>query len=417
MNNLSRPAWILFAGTFINRFGTFVMPMLALYLTRSGFTIAQSGIAISAYGAGHFATSLLGGHLADRIGRRNTIALSMFASGATMLALSQARGFASIVALVFAAGLSTELYRPASSALLSDVVAPDQRVLAFGFYRFAINLGFAVGPATAGFLAERSFLYVFLGDAISSFAFGIIALVALPHGIHQSEDRETFREAFTDRRLVVFLLASVCITWVYFQMSSTLPIHLARNGYTPSQYGMLMSINGLFVVLFEIALTLWLQRFKHVPVIAIGYALLGIGWALTGFAHTLLALAITVAIWTIAEMIFAPMASAYVTELAPERARGRYHGLHMLTYSIGMLAGPTLGALLYERSEGWLWIGCAVSGVVGAALMSLSKRTPRASRSPAPHHSDARAATTDSSQARSATPESPTRPSPRLRCE
>jgi len=379
VNKLPRSAWILFAGTFINRFGTFVMPMLALYLTRSGFSIAQSGLAISAYGAGHFATSMLGGHLADRIGRRNTIALSMFASGATMLTLSQVHGFASIVALVFAAGLSTELYRPASSALLSDVVAPDQRVLAFGFYRFAINLGFAIGPAIAGFLAERSFFWVFLGDAVSSFAFGIIALVALPHGIHQSEDRESFRTAFADRRLVIFLLASISMTWIYFQMSSTLPIHLARHGFTPSQYGMLMSINGLFVVLFEIALTLRLQRFAHVPVIAIGYALMGIGWALTGFAHTLLAFAITVAIWTIAEMIFAPMASAYITELAPEHARGRYHGLHMLTYSIGMLAGPILGATLYERSEALLWMACGVSGVVGAVVLFVSKirRSPK----------------------------------------
>ena len=31
---LPRPAWILFGGTFINRFGTFVMPFLAIYMKR-----------------------------------------------------------------------------------------------------------------------------------------------------------------------------------------------------------------------------------------------------------------------------------------------------------------------------------------------------------------------------------------------
>jgi len=35
-------AWILFGGTFINRFGTFVIPFLILYLTRIGFTSAQA---------------------------------------------------------------------------------------------------------------------------------------------------------------------------------------------------------------------------------------------------------------------------------------------------------------------------------------------------------------------------------------
>lgn len=373
LRQLPPAAWVLFGGTFVNRFGTFVMPMLAMYLTRSGFSVAQSGVAVGAYGAGHLATSMLGGHLADRLGRRHTIALSMFTSAVTMLALSQARGYGSIVALTFAAGLSTELYRPASSALLADIVAADQRVLAFGLYRFAVNLGCAVGPATAGFLAERSFFYVFLGDAISSFAFGVVALLAVPHGVRSRALDERagggLRAALADRRFAMFLLATVSVTWVVVQMSSTLPIHVAREGFTPSQYGVLISLNGLLVVAFEIALTLRMQRFAPVPVIAVGYALTGIGWALTGLAHTLPALAATVVIWTIAEMIFAPMTGAYVTDLAPERYRGRYHGLHMLTWSIGMFVGPVLGTMMYERSETLLWSTCAVSGAVAVALL------------------------------------------------
>ena len=77
----------------------------------------------------------------------------------------------------------------------------------------------------------------------------------------------------------------------------------------------------------------------------------------------------TVVIWTMGEMLFAPMAGAYVTNLAPERSRGRYHGLHMLAWSIGMLVGPVLGTLIYERSETLLWSACALSGVAAAAML------------------------------------------------
>ena len=373
LRQLPPAAWILFGGTFINRFGTFVMPMLVLYLARRGFSVAQSGIAVGAYGAGHLATSLLGGYLADRIGRRRTIVLSMFASAAAMLALSQARGYGAIVALTFAAGLSAELYRPASSALLGDCVAVEHRLLAFGLYRFAINLGFAAGPATAGFLAERSSFYVFLGDAASSILFGVIALVSLPNGVRRrgadEHGRGGFGAALADRPFVMFLLASIAVTWVVFQQSSTLPLHLAKAGFSPAQYGVLISINGVLIVAFEIALTLWLQRFPAVPLIAIGYALTGIGWALTGFAHTLLALAGTVVVWSLAEMIFAPVMGACVTNLAPEPYRGRYHGLHTLTWSIGMLVGPVLGTMLYARSEALLWSTCAASGALAAVLL------------------------------------------------
>src|SRR5581483_1461217 len=124
---LPRPAWILFFGTFLNKFGAFVIPFLTLYLTRQGYSLAQAGLAIGAYGAGNLVASILGGHLADKIGRRKTIVLSMFTGGGAMLLLSQARGLPSIVALAALAGLTGELYRPASSALLADLVPAGQR--------------------------------------------------------------------------------------------------------------------------------------------------------------------------------------------------------------------------------------------------------------------------------------------------
>src|ERR1051325_2145181 len=94
---LPRPAWILFFGTFLNKFGGFVVPFLTLYLTSRGHSVAQAGFAVGAYGVGHLAASLIGGHLTDKIGRRKTIVLSMFAGAATMLLLSQAQTIWAII--------------------------------------------------------------------------------------------------------------------------------------------------------------------------------------------------------------------------------------------------------------------------------------------------------------------------------
>ena len=98
---LPRTAWVLFAGTFINRFGGFVVPFLTLYLTSQGYSLTAAGLAVSAYGAGNLFASLVGGHLADRLGRRETIVLSMFCAAAAMLLLSQAHALPVIVALAF----------------------------------------------------------------------------------------------------------------------------------------------------------------------------------------------------------------------------------------------------------------------------------------------------------------------------
>jgi MFS family permease len=369
---LPRPAWVLFGGTFINRFGTFVMPFLAIYMTREGFTPTQAGLAVSSYGAGHIIASMLGGHLADRFGRRNTIALSMFSSSATMLALSQAHSLYSILFCAFLVGATGELYRPAASALLGDLVQPEQRVAAFGMYRFAINLGFAVGPATAGFLADRSFLYVFIGDAATSFLYGCVALFALPHGIRSSgkdeQPNEGLRHALRDRAFMYFLGATLCMTWIEFQLHSTLPLHIAALGFSAKTYGMLLSINGVMIVLFELALTSWTQRFPPQPLIALGYGLTAVGFTLIGVANSVPMLALTVVIWTMGEMVYAPVTGAFVTGLAPERFRGRYMGLFHSVWSLGMLLGPAMGTWLYQRNPNLLWGMCVLVGTASVVL-------------------------------------------------
>src|SRR4051794_41967906 len=47
---LPRAAWVVYAGTFINRFGSFVVTFLILILVQRGLSPAQAGLAASAHG-------------------------------------------------------------------------------------------------------------------------------------------------------------------------------------------------------------------------------------------------------------------------------------------------------------------------------------------------------------------------------
>src|SRR5581483_1957149 len=84
---LPKPFWVLLAGMFINRFGTFVMPFLTIFLSGKGHSLTAASLAVSAFGVGALCGSTLGGWMADRIGRRTTIALSAFASAVFYLLL------------------------------------------------------------------------------------------------------------------------------------------------------------------------------------------------------------------------------------------------------------------------------------------------------------------------------------------
>ena len=387
LRELPPTAWLLFAGTFVNRFGSFVIVFLVLYVREQGFTTPQAGLAVSAYGLGSLAASLVGGQLADRLGRRNTIAISMFASAAAMLALSQAHTLPAILVLAVLAGLAAEAYRPASAALLADLTTAGDRVTAFAMYRLAINLGFTVGPAAAGLLAEHSFTWLFVGDAVTSIVYGIVALLAFPEGrrVRRHEERrgEGLRTIAHDRGFLVFLVASTLGALVYMQSSATFPLAVQDAGLSLAFYGALVSLNGIVIVLVELPLTTVTRRFPAPPVIALGFLLVGVGFALTGVADSAVALAVTVSIWTLGEIVNAPVASAYVADLSPERLRGRYQGAWSFTWGLGLVLGPSVGTALYAWRPGALWLGCLVLGILSAGLMLLG---PARRVQPSPAH-------------------------------
>lgn len=367
------PVWILYGGSFLNRFGTFVIPFLVLYLTRRGFSAAEAGAALGAFGLGSMAAAALGGLLADRIGRRRTIALSMFSSAATMLALSQARSLWMIALLVGLAGLASDLYRPASAALMMDLVPPHARLAAFATYRLAVNAGFAFGPAVGGALAGRSFFWLFVGDALSSAAYGIVALVALPEGHRTPRGTERrgagMRAILADRTYLRFLVALGLTSFVFFQSESTFALHVRDAGISAAMYGLLLSMNGALIVLVELPLTSWTQRLPAKRVIAGGILLVGVGFALTAIAHSVPLLAMTVLIWTFGEIAHAPVAWAYVAEIAPAAMRGRYQGAMTFTFSLGFVASPSVGALVYGISPAALWLGCGLVAALAAGLV------------------------------------------------
>ena len=376
---LPRAAWILFLGTFLNKFGTFVIPFLTLYLTRRGFSTAEAAIALGAYGAGHFVASGVGGYLADRIGRRKTIVLSMFSVALTMVLLSQAQTFAAVVILTMLAGLTGELYRPAGSALLADLVPQGQRVTAFAMYRLAFNAGWAFGPAVAGFMVKASYFWLFVGDAITSMLFGVVAWFALPHGVRASRDESGWPEALRviarDHRLHQFLVASLAIGFVFFQMSSTFGLHITGKGISPTWYGVILSLNGVMVVAFELLITTYSQRFPARTAMAFGYVLIGLGFAANAFAETVPAFALAMVVFTLGEMAAMPVASAYVADLAPEHMRGRYMGMNGFVWALALVLGPSLGMLLYEDSATSLWLACGALGLFAAFVISRPVRS------------------------------------------
>lgn len=378
---LPRPVWILYLGTFLNKFGAFVIPFLALYLTRQGFSIRQAGIALTAYGTGHVIATAVGGNLADTIGRRNTIVLSMLSAAICMLLLSQAHSYPLLLLFTALTGFCSELYRPASSALLADLVPAEHRVTAYSAYRLALNAGWAFGPATAGLLAEHSFFWLFVGDAFTSVLFGVVAFFLLPHGIRAARSESGWSLALASiRRNPLFLqavAASLAIGPVVYQMASTFGLHVTSCNLPPWVYGVLISGNGVLVVLFELPLTRITSQLPTRRILALGYVLLGLGFAMNAFATTVPLLVLVVVTFTFGEMICMPVSAAYMANLAPAEMRGRYMGVYGFSWAVAIVCGPVIGMTLFSTNPILLWTLCGVLGLIAATIISLKPAEAR----------------------------------------
>ncbi|RSN50825.1 MFS transporter [Actinomadura sp. WAC 06369] len=368
-----RTFWVLWAGTLLNRLGTMVEPFLGLYLTTMrGLSLAQAGVVMALLGAGSLAGQLVGGVLADRVGRRATLTAATVGAGAAMLALGHARGIAALAASALVLGLLLDMYRPASQAMVADIISPADRPRAFGLLFWAVNLGWAVAMVLGGTLAREGFLWLFWIDALTCAAFGVLVWRAVP----ETRDRAArasaapggFRRALRDRVMAAYVVITLLYTFVLMQGMTTMPLAMKEDGLGAQAYGLAIAANGVLIVVVQPLVNAWLSRRDHSRVLVAGFVLVGTGYGLTALVSSLPGYTLTIMVWTCGEIVAAAVLQAVVADLAPADLRGRYNGLYGMAWAGGFLLAPLGGTQLLGLGGGpALWLTCLVIALVAAA--------------------------------------------------
>ncbi|WP_310715189.1 MFS transporter [Nonomuraea sp. 3-1Str] len=372
LGGLPRPFWALWSGTLVNRLGTMVMPFTGVYLTQErGMPVAAAGAVMAVFGAGSLLSQPLAGVLADRIGRRATLAGGMLATAAVMLWLGASTSLATITAAMFLLGLVIDVYRPASSALVADLVSPEERPRAYGLLFWAINLGYALGMTVGGRLAGMGFSWLFWIDAATCVAFAVLVWRAVPETRPEAQESTGgFGVVLRDRVMVGFTLVMLGNTLMYSQTVTMLPVAMTKAvGLPTGDYGLAMALNGVLIVVVQPLVSGWLGRRDPSRTMALGLAVMAAGFGLTAFVTTVTGLALTIVVWTIGEIITAGIAGTVVARLAPAHLRGRYAGLSGFAWSASSVLAPLLGGTLLGVGPQALWFTIGGLGLVSAAGM------------------------------------------------
>jgi len=365
---------------FIDRLGGFMLyPFFALYLTqRYDIGMSTVGIVFAVFSISGMGGSALGGAIADRMGRKTVIIFSLLLSSLSALGMGFAPTLGIFVLVSILVGTLANIGGPAHEAVVADLLPPAKRAEGYGIIRVIFNVAVIIAPPIAGLLISRSYLTLFLVDAVISVISAGIVFFALPetkpqaHAHAKPESmKQTFagyKRVFQDTPFLTFIGVTVMMTLVYMNMNSTLGVYL-RNEHDISamQYGLLLSINAIMVVLLQFPVTRRLEKFKPLLMMAVGSLLYAVGFAMYGFVPTYALFIVAMVIITIGEMVVSPFQQSIVAGFAPEQMRGRYMAVSGLSWSISFTVGPYFAGLILDSPHpNLLWAFCGIIGLMAA---------------------------------------------------
>lgn len=381
LGGLPRSFWYLWSGTLLNRMGAFVAPFMALYLTgERGFSVSRAGLVLTLFGLGSALSQPLGGALADQIGRRRTMVAGLSSAAVALLLLGAADSFGTLAAAAFGYGVCLDLYRPASSAAVADLVTDADRPRAFALQFWAINLGFSIATPLGGFLATRGYWLLFLLDAAASAMFALLVLRGVPESRPQTlGEPGRLVDVLRDRLMVALVLGVMLEAVVYMQAYLTLPLAFAADDLGPASYGLAIGLNGILIVLVQPLLLGVLGGFRRGPLLLMAMSLQGAGFGMTALADDLRGHIVAIVVWTVGEVLAAGQLGALVAALAPVRLRGRYMGAFGLSFGLAAFLAPAIGTQVFEHlGEAVLWGGgfaaCLVAGVMLLVVSAAAER-------------------------------------------
>jgi len=383
-------------GLFIsNAGGSLVWPFLLIFVSGRldlPLTAVASLITIQA-GAGILA-SFVAGTLADRLGRKLVMVVSLASNGAIYILLLGAQGYAEFAVLLALFGMSNPMYQVGADAMLADMVPSEQRTQAYAINRIASNAGFALGPAIGGFLAATSYSLAFYGASIGFISYAVLVTVLFRETLPGRDGRGRGRPGraavsatmattaprrhgygivLRDRGFLGFVgllsigLVAPSAVWILLAVYTK-----ANFGMPEYLYGWIPTVNAVMCVVVQYPVSMLTRRFSPLPVIAVGMLIYAIGAGSVALMTSFPGFVASMVILTFGELIVVPVASKYVADLAPADLRGRYMSVYWLTWALSRGAAPLIGGFLNDQiAPIAIWYGALAIGLASTAGLAL----------------------------------------------
>lgn len=338
----------------------------------------EVGYLFSIFSFGNIFGGLIGGALADKYGRRAMILIGLIVSGMGSILMALADNLNTFYILAAFLGLIGNFGGPARQAMVADLLPNEKQTKGFGIIRVAFNISAVIGPVLGGFIAIRSFMLLFIADAVSSIITAFIVFFVIPETKpqkHDDESKETvfktligYKNVLKDWKFMIFLGISAMTILVYMQMNSTLSVFLRDiHGFPEQGFGYLLSMNAIMVVFFQFWITKKVSKYAPMKMMAFGTIFLMIGFGMYGFISEPYLFFVAMAIITVGECIVYPLGQSTAASFAPEDKRGRYMAVYGFQWMIPNMFGVLAAGLVWVQiGPNWVWYFAGILSLISA---------------------------------------------------
>lgn len=388
-SGLSKSTWLLSLVMLVNRSGTMVIPFMTIYLTQPsmGYSIGQAGLVMGIFGLGAVCGGFLGGRLTDRLGFYRVQLVTLTGGGLLFMTLGQMKSYPLICVCTFLLSVVNEAFRPANSTAIAHYCKEENRTRSYSLNRLAVNLGWAVGGAIGGILASINYHLLFWVDGITN----ILAAILLRYFLSAAATSAPISAAATaapipkesappapagspyrDKIYLQFIGCTILFAGCFFQLFTILPVYYKKVLHMPEyMIGLLMTLNGVIITLFEMVLVFKLEGkkenlfyiFNGVLVVTLSFLLLNI------LPLSVISAFICMLLVTIGEIMAMPFMNSFWIARTAKNNRGQYAGLYTIAWSTAQALGPIGGSQGAEhwgfRTLWWIVSGICLLSAIG----------------------------------------------------
>ena len=366
------------------------MPFLTKYLHENlSYSLTEVGWLMGAIGLGSLFGNWIGGQLTDKYGFYTIMLVSLVLVGFGFITLLFLYSFAEMFVGLFLLTAFADIYKPAMYVAVGKFSKPENRTRSLTLIRLGANLGIIAGPVLGGFLVTvASYDSLFFIDGGTSLLAVILFMFFIDDNKmaiiwNDVEQKVSATSKYLISSSFVLLLCCVFVTaFLFYQIFTVLPLYNTQKfNFTQVEIGLLLSLNGIIVFLFEMPIVAYLEKKKVAvtKIIFVGSIFMSCGFITLLISNYIFLLVISMLLITTGNLLILSFSNTFALSMSRIGMEGRYMALYSMSFSVAQIFSPEIGLLISNKlSFTHNWFFMSLLSLVGIAIYYLlHKKTIR----------------------------------------